>query len=102
MARANAGKPALVSTATAIWSESSAGRGRMAPGGGAPFGRTRGTARLCVARSCILSSLMGSVLDEIVDHGRIGQSARVADLIGLIGRDLAQNAAHDLAGPGLG
>ena len=45
---------------------------------------------------------MRAVLDEIVHHRRISQRRGVAQVVQLVGRDLAQDAAHDLAGTGLG
>src|SRR5712671_1837010 len=42
-----------------------------------------------------------AVVDEIVDDGRVGQGRDVAQLAVLVGGDLAQDAAHDLAGAGL-
>src|SRR5512135_1919313 len=41
--------------------------------------------------------------DDRLNNGRVEQSGRVAHLVDppLAGRDLAQNAAHDLAGTGL-
>src|SRR6185312_7987243 len=38
------------------------------------------------------------ILDEVVDHGRIGQRRGVAQAARLVLGDLAQDAAHDLAG----
>src|SRR6476646_9941127 len=52
----------------------------------------------CLRRDILL---VLAVLDEIVDHGGIGQRRRVAEAAGLILRDLAQDAAHDFAGAGL-
>jgi len=38
------------------------------------------------------------VLDDLVDHARVRQGGRVAKLVLLACQDLAENAAHDLAG----
>src|SRR5689334_13965784 len=46
--------------------------------------------------------LVLAVLDEIVDHRGIGQRRGVAEARGLVLSDLAQDAAHDLAGARLG
>ena len=43
-----------------------------------------------------------AVFDEVVHNCRVGQRGRVAELVGGVLRDLAQDAAHDLARPGLG
>src|SRR5579871_352636 len=43
-----------------------------------------------------------AVLHEVVDHGGIGQGRGVAERARLVLGDLAQDAAHDLAGAGLG
>ena len=42
-----------------------------------------------------------AVVDEIVDDARVGQGRDVAQLAGLVRRDLPEDAAHDLAGAGL-
>src|SRR3546814_2887763 len=43
-----------------------------------------------------------ALLDQRVDHRRVGQGAGVAELVGRVLGDLAQDAAHDLARAGLG
>ena len=40
--------------------------------------------------------------DEVVDDGGIGQRRGIAEVGEIVLGDLAQNAAHDLAGTGLG
>src|SRR5882762_8849452 len=42
-----------------------------------------------------------AVVDEIIDDGRVGEGRDIAQLVVLVGGDLAQDAAHDLAGAGL-
>src|ERR1700691_1213203 len=42
-----------------------------------------------------------TVVDQIVDHGRIGERRGVAEIAEFVLGDLAQDAAHDLAGTGL-
>src|SRR5712672_2339044 len=42
------------------------------------------------------------VLDEIIDHGGIGERRGVAEAARFVLRDLAQDTAHDLAGSGFG
>jgi len=46
--------------------------------------------------------LVLAVLDQIVDHGGIRQRRGVAETSRLVLGDLAQDAAHDLAGTGFG
>ena len=46
--------------------------------------------------------LLNPVLDEAVHHRRIGQRRGVAEVLHLVMRDLAEDAAHDLAASGLG
>ena len=41
------------------------------------------------------------VLDDVVDHRRLGQRRRIAEVVDLVRGHLAQDAAHDLARPGL-
>ena len=41
-------------------------------------------------------------LDEGVDDGGVGEGGDVADLVGLVFGDFAEDAAHDFAGAGLG
>ena len=48
-----------------------------------------------------LGALVHAVLDEIVDHRRIGQRRGVAEVGEIVLGDLAQDAPHDLAGAGL-
>jgi hypothetical protein len=45
--------------------------------------------------------LVLAVLDQIVDHGRVRQRRGIAETARLVLGDLAQDAAHDLAGAGL-
>src|SRR5215212_6967544 len=45
------------------------------------------------------SALGGCALLDLLDHGRIGERGRVAELALLC--DVAQQAAHDLSAPGL-
>ena len=42
----------------------------------------------------------GAVADEVVDHAGVGEGRGVAEAFGFVGGDLAQDAAHDLAGAG--
>src|ERR1019366_1755271 len=46
--------------------------------------------------------LVLAMLDQIVDHGGIRQRRGIAEASRLVLGDLAQDAAHDLAGAGLG
>src|SRR2546427_72054 len=43
-------------------------------------------------------SRLRAILDEILNHRRIGQCGGVAEIAEFVLRDLAQDAAHDLAG----
>jgi hypothetical protein len=42
-----------------------------------------------------------AILDEIIDHGGIGERRGIPEASGFVLRDLAQDAAHDFAGTGL-
>src|SRR5258708_15824854 len=46
--------------------------------------------------------LLRAVLHQILDHARIGESRGVAEIAEIVLGDLAQDAAHDLAGARLG
>ena len=50
---------------------------------------------------CLASALVLTVIDEVVDDAWVGQCRGVAEVGEFILRDLAQDAAHDLAGAGL-
>lgn len=41
--------------------------------------------------------LVGAILDEVVDNGRIGKRGRVSETVDLICGNLAQNTAHDFS-----
>ena len=43
--------------------------------------------------------LVLAVVDQVVDHRRIGQRRRVTEIAVLVFSDLAQDSSHDLAGP---
>ena len=45
--------------------------------------------------------LVLAVVDQVVDHGRVGERRGVAEVGEIVLGDLAQDAAHDLAGAGL-
>src|SRR5660397_162537 len=47
-------------------------------------------------------NVAAAVLYQVLDHGRISQGGDISQLIHFISRDLAENAPHDLAAPGLG
>src|SRR5690606_30093295 len=47
-------------------------------------------------------SAVGAIGDEVVDHAGIGEGGGIAEGVDLVGGDLAQDAAHDLARAGLG
>src|SRR5660398_229273 len=47
-------------------------------------------------------NVAAAVLYQVLDHGRIGQGGDISQLIHFISGDLAENAPHDLAAPGLG
>jgi hypothetical protein len=49
-----------------------------------------------------LRSPILAVTDEIINDGRVSESRDVAQIREIVFGDLAQNAAHDLAGAGLG
>ena len=53
-------------------------------------------------RLCRRALLVLPVLDEIFDHGGVGQRRGVAEATRFVLGDLAQDAAHDLAGAGFG
>ncbi len=42
------------------------------------------------------------MLNNIVNHGRIGQRGGIAQTADLIGRHFTQNTTHDFTGPGFG
>ena len=54
-------------------------------------------------RSALLSGpFILTVVDQILHDGRVGERRGVAEIGKIVLGDLAQDAAHDLAGAGLG
>lgn len=46
-----------------------------------------------------VASVAGAIFDQILHHRWIGEGRSIAERIDFIGRDLAQDTPHDLAGP---
>ena len=61
---------------------------------------------LCLLRGLLREEGSGllvlAVLDQVVDHRRIGQRGRIAKRAEIVLGDLAEDAPHDLAGARLG
>jgi len=55
-----------------------------------------------LCRNLKASRRSGNLGLDGIDNARIGQGAEIAQLIALSGSDLAHDASHDLARPGLG
>src|SRR3954466_4677616 len=71
--------------------------GPRAAAGRSPAPRQAGCGRAALCLHAVLA-----VLDEVVHDARVGQRRGVAERAEIILGDLAQDAAHDLAGPRLG
>src|SRR5690606_35558953 len=69
-----------------------------------PPRRCRCPARLLPSgsRPAVSLSAVLAGFDQLVDHSRIGEDGRVTQVLNLVGGNLAQDAAQDLAGTGLG
>ena len=61
-------------------------------------GRLRVSAKRPYSVSVSPGLLVHAVLDQVLHHARVCQGAGIAQGIGFVRRDLAQDTAHDLAG----
>ena len=66
-----------------------------------PVGAAAFRAAFCVRLDFFFGATILAVGDEILDDRRVGQRRDVAECAELVLSDLAQDAAHDLAGAGL-
>ena len=56
----------------------------------------------CLANAITAPLWLPASSNQSVDHGGIGQRRGIPQVVQFVRRNLAQDAAHDLSGPGLG